>query len=91
LTDPKALELLMRSMGATQRFLAPVARGEHSTLRAQLEWMENNGSAITWNLDDATRIAAVQAVRVWAAREIGDLDSTYVDDEPIVVRAYQLR
>jgi SAM-dependent methyltransferase len=90
LTDPEAFERLMRSLGTTQRFLAPVARGERSTLRAQLEWMENNGSAITWDLDDATRIAAVQAVREWAAREIGDLDSTYVDEEPIVVRAYQL-
>ena len=90
LTDPEAFERLMRSLGVTQRFLAPVTRGERSTLREQLEWMENNGSAITWDLDEATRIAAVQSLRTWAEREIGDLDSTYVDDEPIVVRAYTL-
>ena len=90
LTSPEPLEELMRSLGAAQRLLAPIPRGERTTLRAELDWLEDNGSALTWDLADATRVAAVQAAREWAAREYGDLDSVYIDDAPLTVRVYDV-
>ena len=90
LIDPDALEELMAVFGARPRLLSPVERRERTTMRAHLQWLESNGSAATWELDDATRIAAVGRVREWAEREYGDLDATVIDSGPIVFRAYDL-
>jgi SAM-dependent methyltransferase len=90
ISDPDALERLMHSLGARSRLLPPVDRRERTTLAAQLEWLGNNGSAATWDLDDTTRTVAVGRVREWAVQEFGDPETTYVDDAPIVFRAYDL-
>ncbi|TMB93296.1 MAG: class I SAM-dependent methyltransferase [Chloroflexi bacterium] len=90
LIDPEVLEALMAALGARSRRLAPVPRRERTTLRAHLQWLESNGSAATWELDEATRIAAIGRVREWAQRECGDLDTTIVDAAPVVFRAYDL-
>lgn len=64
-----------RDLGAAVRLLEPIADVRRSTLNKSIDGLERGTFSITWGADDATRKAAADRVREWAAERFGDLDA----------------
>jgi ubiquinone/menaquinone biosynthesis C-methylase UbiE len=90
LQDVTELEQFMQDNGLQSRVLGPFNVERQTTLRTWLDRMRDNWYSQTWALDDATRIAAIDELALWAQAQYGDLDQPRSDMQTVAWRAFRL-
>ena len=70
--------------------LQPCLQAAGRQVRGWLQLLRGNVFSWTWQLDDATRNRAADAVRAWAAERYGDLSEARHVRHTIGWRAYDL-
>jgi ubiquinone/menaquinone biosynthesis C-methylase UbiE len=78
------------SLGGRGRALEHVQVVDTASLEEAIRRLEDGVYSFTWRTDEATRRAAGDRVRSWAAETIGPLDEHRETSRPIVWRAYDL-
>jgi ubiquinone/menaquinone biosynthesis C-methylase UbiE len=88
--DPSTLDRAFEEHGARTRTLPPIPERVAQSLGQFLEQMAEGLHSWTWDVDEATRVRAVDEVRRWALERFGSLDPPDARDITIAWRAYDL-
>lgn len=89
-TEPDEVDAAMVAAGAPLREVLAVPNTWRFALTEHFAHLEANRSAVTWRLDDETRIRALAATKAWAQERYGDLDAHREEDGAITWRVYEV-
>ncbi|MGH2702133.1 MAG: class I SAM-dependent methyltransferase [Actinomycetota bacterium] len=88
--DPAELDRILGDAGAEAKAFEPIVEARFATYEKTIAALEAGTYSVTWSADEATRSAAAQETRRWAARSVGDLDRRYDYRLEIALRSYRL-
>ncbi len=90
MNDPAELDRILGDAGAEAKAFEPIVEARFATYEKTIAALEAGTYSVTWSADEATRSAAAQETRRWAARSVGDLDRRYDYRLEIALRSYRL-
>jgi len=89
-TEPGEVDEAMAAAGAPLRLVRAVPNTWRFSLSEHFAHLEANRSAVTWRLEEETRIRALAATKAWARDRYGDLDAQREEDGAITWRVYEV-